>query len=903
MAKKGKSTKSKAGGKKSETASSPLTREVLGWVFILISLFGLGCVFAVEGFQHPRAGDVFGRFATTVMELFGALPALLFLLWGVLLGLKLIGLSFVRVSGRLLAVTFLLCVETLWLMSASYAVKGSSAVVDYANGGGHVGRFLMRMVVVPIGGRTVLAPRIAGAVAVFFTLIFGFRWSPVAAIEKVYSVLSAGFRRLRRSRADRDEEALKKAHPEMITSPAEEEIRARATGRNAVPPAEEKQPLTAEEFRRAADDEMIARLESLTPEEASKLDPILLEKMIAVRDARDAARVRNSWILGMDRDRGIPRAGESAPSEQSPLMSEPAPDSASTPAPSASPNGTQDDSSSAATPESAAAPAASPNDSRDDSSSRPDSDSHEALTRAFSVDELKSFGGARPEAPKPAPAKPAAPPPQKPYVVPDFLSILPEPKRQTTALSEADLDNIAQRIVDALRSFRVPAQCENKSPGPVITCYELSLAPGVPVARAAALDKEIAMAAHVKDVRIEAPIPGKDTIGIEVPNPVRQIVYFRDILNDATWPPASAALPVALGCGTVGQHIVFDLARAPHLLVGGATGSGKSVCVNTILCSLLATQTPDDLRLILVDPKVVELSLYAEIPHLLTPVITDPDKTVRMLEWLCNEMDHRYEILARARVRELRSFNSKQAAGEFAGVLPEEEDRKMPRLVVIIDEFADIMAQAGKEFEKCVARIAAKARAVGIHLVLATQRPDAKIITGKIKSNLPSRIAFRTAQNFDSRTIIGRDGAEKLLGKGDMLFMAGDSPDVVRVHGCFLSDDDVKNALDAVVGQGVVLDRIEDFPSADEEDGEDGGQGPLDPLFEEVARYALDGGISISEIQRTFSLGFARAGRVFNQLKSYRVISPKKDAAGKRNPALMNEQELDEFLSQFRGGR
>ena len=495
---------------------------------------------------------------------------------------------------------------------------------------------------------------------------------------------------------------------------------------------------------------------------------------------------------------------------------------------------------------------------------------------------------------------------------------LEEPPPQENKLSMAQLDVIADRIVGQLRSFRVDGKCVSKSPGPVITCYEVSLAPGIPVSRAAERDREIAMAAKVNSVRIEAPIPGKDTIGIEVPNPVRQIVYFRDILNDAAWPPKNAALPVALGSGTVGQHVVFDLARAPHLLIGGSTGSGKSVCINTILASLLALQRPDDLRLILVDPKVVELSLYSEIPHLLTPVITDPDKTVRMLEWLCKEMDDRYEILARGRVRELKSFNEKQLAGEYDGVLPPEENRKLERIVVVIDEFADIMAQTGKEFEKYVARIAAKARAVGIHLVLATQRPDAKIITGKIKSNLPSRIAFRTAQNPDSRIILGCSGAEKRLGMGDMLFMAGNSPDVVRVHGCFISDGDVEKILEAVVRQDVELTRFEDFcngqalmpceePPGGDGDGEssgDGGSGPVDPLFAQIARDLLaSGGGSISDIQRTYNVGFSRAGRIIDQLAKRGILGPQNNSSKKR-PVLVSEEQLEDILSRLpRGGR
>ena len=910
MATKGKKSssskpKAKETAQEGAEGQNPFAREVAGWFLFIVSAIGLASLFALVGMQRPR-GDVFGKFAAELQQMFGALPAFLLTLWGILAGLKLVGLSFLKIPGRLLAVVFLLWVEIVWLMSAGYAVAGSTTVVDYVNGGGKFGRFLMRVVAVPLGGRSTLAPRVAGAVALFFTVVLGFRWSPTALVERIVARL----RRIRRSAADRAEEELKKAHGDLIASPAETAIRERENAKKTgAQPAPAELP-AASAPEPASEPES---LEKLSYEELKRrgLSDAEIRKIAETRDDKDQDRQYNEWKFGARRS-------------PEPLPEPPAPPARNDDVPEQVPAGPAPDASGTPFPE-APAPEDEPGD-------EPAGD--EPATRRFSVGEFEKYNRARsggPE-PEPAPAKPAPAPrggadaaERSPfdysgaadYRVPEILQVLEEPPPQESRLSMAQLDAIGDRIVGQLRSFRVDGKCVSKSPGPVITCYEISLAPGIPVSRAAERDREIAMAAKVNSVRIEAPIPGKDTIGIEVPNPVRQIVYFRDILNDAAWPPKNAALPVALGSGTVGQHVVFDLARAPHLLIGGSTGSGKSVCINTILASLLALQKPDDLRLILVDPKVVELSLYSEIPHLLTPVITDPDKTVRMLEWLCKEMDDRYEILARGRVRELKSFNEKQLAGEYDGVLPPEENRKLERIVVVIDEFADIMAQTGKEFEKYVARIAAKARAVGIHLVLATQRPDAKIITGKIKSNLPSRIAFRTAQNNDSRIILGCGGAEKLLGMGDMLFMAGNSPDVVRVHGCFISDGDVEKILEAVTGQGAEVSRFEDFcngqalmpgeepPGAagDDESGE-GGDGPVDKLFAQIARDLLaSGGGSISDIQRTYNVGFSRAGRIVDQLVRRGVLGPQNNSSKKR-AVLVSEEQLEEIVARLpRGGR
>jgi len=344
----------------------------------------------------------------------------------------------------------------------------------------------------------------------------------------------------------------------------------------------------------------------------------------------------------------------------------------------------------------------------------------------------------------------------------------------------------------------------------------------------------------------------------------------------------------------MGDAFVTDLAKTPHLLIAGQTGAGKSVCINVLLASILFSKTPDEVRLILVDPKVVELAMYKDIPHLLHPVVTSPEVAVQALKWLCVEMDRRYEVLANARVRNIEGFNDKFKASELGEDVPEEDRKLMPFIVVIIDELADLMMTAGKEIETSIARIAQKARAVGIHLVLATQRPSVNVITGVIKANLPSRISFKVASHVDSKTILDSSGAEKLLGKGDMLFRSNDKPEPIRLHGAFLKDSEVEILANACSSQNVNYERLESFDFGDAEGFEDTKIAPAkekDKLFWEAAYLGLEAGeLSISTLQRRLSIGFARAGKIMDQLTAEGICG--KPNGSKPRKMLMNEEMI-----------
>ena len=370
--------------------------------------------------------------------------------------------------------------------------------------------------------------------------------------------------------------------------------------------------------------------------------------------------------------------------------------------------------------------------------------------------------------------------------------------------------------------------------------------------------------------------------------------------------PAHDKILVALGKDITGESFTMDLAKAPHLLIAGQTGSGKSVCINALMASMLFSKTPDELRMILVDPKAVELKMYENIPHLLAPVITKPEIAIQALQWLCYEMDRRTEVLASAKVRNIGGFNAKFEAGELPDEVPEEDrGHRMAFIVVIIDEMADLMMVAGKEIEKSVARLAAKARAVGIHLVLATQRPSVKVITGIIKANLPTRISFKVASQIDARTVMDHAGAEKLLGRGDMLYKAVNDPDPVRVHGAFLSDEEAERLADACSDQNVFYPQVESFDVSGGEEGDEEGGGSmknekLDKLLFEVAQWAISvNGLSTSAVQRHFSVGYSRAGKIVDQLYGLGVCGPSK---GNSKPRAMLIG-MDELMQLERSGR
>ena len=481
---------------------------------------------------------------------------------------------------------------------------------------------------------------------------------------------------------------------------------------------------------------------------------------------------------------------------------------------------------------------------------------------------------------------------ERPYVFPS-MELLAQPKPQAGISPEED-EIRSRRLENTLQSFKVPAKVRHITHGPAISRFELDLAPGVRVSKVTDLNRNIAMNLEVKSVRIEAPIPGKSLVGVEVPNQERATVTLREVLMSDAMMKATKPLVVALGKDIAGTPIVCDLAKMPHLLIAGATGSGKSVCINTIINSLLYRCSPKEVRLILVDPKVVELQCYNGIPHLLVPVVSDPHKASGALAWAVGEMMDRYRRFQEAGVRAIDGYNDN---------LPEGEE-KMPRIVIVIDELADLMMTCKKDVEERICRLAQLARAAGIHLIVATQRPSVDVITGLIKANIPSRIAFKVSSNVDSRTILDRIGAEQLLGYGDMLYMPTGEFTPIRVQGCFLSDDEVNRITDFIRDtcpasyDAAILEQLDKLqtegeevvlPDASADDDYTGGDGSL--LMQAIEMAVNDGQVSTSLIQRRLRLGYARAGRLVDEMEKRGIISQKDGA--KPRMCLISREEFE----------
>ena len=428
----------------------------------------------------------------------------------------------------------------------------------------------------------------------------------------------------------------------------------------------------------------------------------------------------------------------------------------------------------------------------------------------------------------------------------------------------------AEILRETLEEFRIAAEVTGISKGPVITMFEILPAPGVKLSKIVNLADNIALRLAASRVRIVAPIPGKHAVGIEVPNKSRAIVSFKEILEAENLKKSRMTIPVVLGKDITGGARVIDLVQTPHLLIAGATGSGKSVCVNSLICSVLYSRTPDEVKMILIDPKIVELKLYNDIPHLLTPVITDPKRAFQALQYAMCEMERRYSLLNALGVRDISSYNRKVRDERLATDI-------LPYIVVIVDEFADLMATTGKELENVISRLAAMSRAVGIHLVLATQRPSVDVITGLIKANIPSRIAFMVASKTDSRIILDSMGADKLLGKGDMLFTSAWDPNPVRIQGAFLSDDEVERITDHVKTLGEP-DYIDDEIFISEDDNgnfelESAANG--DPLMEPAIQIVVEAGkASASYLQRRLKIGYNRAARLVEEMEDRGIVGP-----------------------------
>lgn len=459
---------------------------------------------------------------------------------------------------------------------------------------------------------------------------------------------------------------------------------------------------------------------------------------------------------------------------------------------------------------------------------------------------------------------------EKPYELPEVTHILSKSAKKENLALKIEIDENARILSKTLSDFKVNANIIDACHGPAVTRYELEPAPGVKVSKITGLADDIALALAATSVRIE-PIPGKSAIGIEVPNKELEDVQLREVLERPYFKEAESKLTVGLGMDIGGQAIFADLAKMPHLLIAGSTGSGKSVCVNTLITSILFKAKPDEVKFILIDPKMVELSNYNGIPHLMTPVVTDAKKAASVLNWAVQEMEKRYTKFAQKVVRNMESYNTK---------FPED---KMCAIVIIIDELADLMMVAPHDVEDAICRLAQKARAAGIHLVLATQRPSVDVITGIIKANIPSRIAFAVSSQIDSRTILDSSGAEKLLGRGDMLFYPIGSPKPRRVQGAFVSDEEVELLLDFIKGQGVNQDINEEIESFTAQDIliDDKGKSKRDDstkadelLLDAVELVVSTGQASASNVQRRFRVGYARAGRLIDTMETLGIVGP-----------------------------
>jgi DNA segregation ATPase FtsK/SpoIIIE, S-DNA-T family len=525
---------------------------------------------------------------------------------------------------------------------------------------------------------------------------------------------------------------------------------------------------------------------------------------------------------------------------------------------------------------------------------------------------------------RPTPLASRLPPPAPSGVlIPPIDLLTPAPPEDGDA-GLAQIEQMGEKLIETLQTFRVEGSIAGRTVGPVVTQYEVAPGPGVKVGRIAGLADDLALAMRAPSLRIVAPIPGKAAVGIEVPNPMPRLVHVRELIEGAEYRRPTRALPVGLGKNLEGDAVVADLAKMPHLLIAGVTGSGKSVCINTIITSLIYTHPPDKLKLLMIDPKMVELSMYAALPHLGLPVVTSHHKAASVLKWAGWEMERRYRLLHANHARNIADFNTKveekkplkgpretlatQAGiqkelpldGEYAGGI-------VPYIVLVVDELADLMLTVQGEIETPLATLAQKARAIGIHLVLATQRPSVNVITGLIKANFPCRIAFRVSAKVDSRTILDQNGAETLLGNGDMLFLPPGKSELLRVQGAFISTDETERLMDwykkhappQAVPPGTSIDEqvaaLEEREKAGDEAGE-GGMSPegRDSLFRQAAEVCIQNQIgSTSLLQRRMSIGYGRAARIIDQLELAGILGPANGS--KPRDVLVGLDELDEI--------
>jgi S-DNA-T family DNA segregation ATPase FtsK/SpoIIIE len=518
----------------------------------------------------------------------------------------------------------------------------------------------------------------------------------------------------------------------------------------------------------------------------------------------------------------------------------------------------------------------------------------EARDMARRAGERRRVARKPPEIQTPAPQRTAPKPRQRPLFeinssaeLPDF-SLLDEAAAESSSeFSGESLEGMSRLLELKLKDFGVDAEVVSVLPGPVVTRFEIQPAPGLKVSRISGLVKDLARSLAVISVRVVEVIPGKSVVGIEIPNERRSVVRLKELVTSEVYQTSKSPLTLALGKDIAGESVIADVTKMPHLLVAGTTGSGKSVGVNAMLLSILYKATPDEVRLILVDPKMLELSVYEGIPHLLTPVVTDMKEAAQALRWCVGEMDRRYRLMSALGVRNLAGYNRRVEAGDVKDPLwPADSDadapflQHLPYIVVVIDEFADMMMIVGKKVEQLIARIAQKARAAGIHLILATQRPSVDVITGLIKANIPARISYQVSSRIDSRTILDQGGAEQLLGHGDMLYLPPGTALPTRVHGAFVSDDEVHRIVSDLKARGEP-DYLPDLTHGDPDSGDIGdgtsegsGAEQDDALYDEAVAFVLESRrASISAVQRKLRIGYNRAARLIESMETAGVVS------------------------------
>jgi len=482
------------------------------------------------------------------------------------------------------------------------------------------------------------------------------------------------------------------------------------------------------------------------------------------------------------------------------------------------------------------------------------------------------------------------------------LSLLNEAEYNFSAQQEAIVRRQAKVLEETLAEFRVDAQVVEIDTGPVITMFELKLGSGIKVSQIAALSNDIARALKAHAIRVVAPISGKNTVGIEVPNVDKEKVRLRELMSLAGQKASNMSLPLFLGKDAGGQPLVGDLASMPHMLIAGTTGSGKSVCLNSIILSLLMTKRPDHVKMILIDPKMVEMSQFKDVPHLMCPLVTDMSRAEKILEWAVTQMDERYELLAEARVKNIAGYNAlgeSEIVARFAPATEEEKAQipmRLPFIVIVIDELADLMMTAAKEVEHHLSRLAQKSRAVGIHIIVATQRPEVKVVTGLIKSNLPARICFRVASRMDSRIVLDQNGGEVLMGQGDMLFLPPGSHKLLRAQGTFLGDSEVQSVLEDLASRAKPEFHPE-LMKLKTSDTDEGDPSMRDPLFDEGVKIILESRRgSVSLLQRRLTIGYSRASRLIDQMASAGIVGEYKGSQARE--VMMTLEEWNRLRSQ-----